>query len=621
MDVHQPLARRAGGRAARDIVVRALERRRGRRRRPGRRGRQRLRRVRRGSISSPGTPPKAITAAASTTARGRRRRRDRRVLLGRADARLAPAEARRDRARRRRPLLGSRARGQLGGVQRHEHGVTARRRGRCPSAPAAPDLDGRHRSSRRSCRRATPVRTGGAARSRRLREGGGRIDLVKADSPLVFAAPTSFSFGLLGRRRTTDARSRSTDAGGGAGAWTVRSSSNRAALASSRRPAAVTVPGSLAVRATVAAAAREGDGDAASSSSRAARTSGGSRSGSDVSRAERSARSDTAAHAEPGRYRGNTARRSRARRAATAYPEPRRVRPPRRARSRSSACGSAAGRELRRRGRSRGRGVKVAAADRQGRRREPPRRLHGAAVRPEPVPRQRSAATGPSRGASCPGRGTLRHRLRHAAAARPPGRSVPLLDRRRDAAAVRVSALRVVGGRRAARSRDGGSGVDPRLDRRDGRRAAGRAALRGGVAPLAGGSAGPPPRSCSRSPTTRRRRTWRTSRGSCRTRATPRDVVPSSASASGRLFDRREPRRGRARRSRRTPQDSSGADDLQLALALRAFAAAPRLDAEPALEPRPLSGDEYGDRAVPSSATIQPAHGVDSTRRRPVPMS
>ena len=30
-----------------------------------------------------------------------------------------------------------------------------------------------------------------------MREGGGLVDLVKADSPLVFARPTSISFGLL----------------------------------------------------------------------------------------------------------------------------------------------------------------------------------------------------------------------------------------------------------------------------------------------------------------------------------------------------------------------------------------------------------------------------------------
>jgi subtilisin family serine protease len=53
------------------------------------------------------------------------------------------------------------------------------------------------------------------------REGGGVVDLPRADAPLVFAAPTSLSFGILepGTSRTkTVALS---DAGGGAGDWSV----------------------------------------------------------------------------------------------------------------------------------------------------------------------------------------------------------------------------------------------------------------------------------------------------------------------------------------------------------------------------------------------------------------
>ena len=84
---------------------------------------------------------------------------------------------------------------------------------------------------------------------------------------------------------------------------------------------------------------------------------------------------------------------------------------------------------------------------------------------------------------------------------------------------------------------DAGSGVDPRsIDATvDGN--AQRVRLAGGVATVdVKGSAAGRTRSCSRSPTTRRRRTWRTSRGSSRTRA-------SSARRSA------SPRAGRARRS------------------------------------------------------------------------
>src|SRR5581483_6691517 len=48
-----------------------------------------------------------------------------------------------------------------------------------------------------------------------LREGGGLIDLVRADDPLVFAAPTSLSFPVNGGAIPVAL----TDAGGGDGSW------------------------------------------------------------------------------------------------------------------------------------------------------------------------------------------------------------------------------------------------------------------------------------------------------------------------------------------------------------------------------------------------------------------
>ena len=50
-----------------------------------------------------------------------------------------------------------------------------------------------------------------------LREGGGLIDLVKADNPLIFAAPTSISFPVNGGTVPVTI----TDAGGGSGSWSV----------------------------------------------------------------------------------------------------------------------------------------------------------------------------------------------------------------------------------------------------------------------------------------------------------------------------------------------------------------------------------------------------------------
>jgi subtilisin family serine protease len=86
-----------------------------------------------------------------------------------------------------------------------------------------------------------------------LREGGGRIDLAKADQPLVFAAPSVVGFGLLRPHATRTRRIALTDAGGGAGAWTVH------AAAGLTVPARVTVPGSLTLRVHVPANAPERD--------------------------------------------------------------------------------------------------------------------------------------------------------------------------------------------------------------------------------------------------------------------------------------------------------------------------------------------------------------------------
>jgi subtilisin family serine protease len=88
-----------------------------------------------------------------------------------------------------------------------------------------------------------------------LREGGGRIDLPRADDPLVFTDPTAVSFGLVGLGRTQTRQLTLTDAGGGTTGWT-------AAIApqASVRGASVTVSPTLAVTLAVGADAAEGDG-------------------------------------------------------------------------------------------------------------------------------------------------------------------------------------------------------------------------------------------------------------------------------------------------------------------------------------------------------------------------
>ena len=88
------------------------------------------------------------------------------------------------------------------------------------------------------------------------REGGGFIDLPRADSPLVFASPTALSFGFLARGRLAAKRVSLTDAGAGAGTWAV----SHVLLGSARgvrvsAPSSVSVPGVLTIRLVASKAA------------------------------------------------------------------------------------------------------------------------------------------------------------------------------------------------------------------------------------------------------------------------------------------------------------------------------------------------------------------------------
>jgi subtilisin family serine protease len=89
-----------------------------------------------------------------------------------------------------------------------------------------------------------------------LREGGGLIDVPRANDPLVFASPTAISFPVDGGTQTVEL----TDAGGGAGAWSVAITRQQApnGVSVTTSPS-VTVPGVLAVTATAAADAKAGD--------------------------------------------------------------------------------------------------------------------------------------------------------------------------------------------------------------------------------------------------------------------------------------------------------------------------------------------------------------------------
>jgi subtilisin family serine protease len=93
-----------------------------------------------------------------------------------------------------------------------------------------------------------------------LRQGGGGIALAEADQPQLFASPTSISFGFLHRGQTLARSVELTDAGGGGGEWAAS-----LAISQPRNgitltlPATATVPGKLTLLASATATAAEGD--------------------------------------------------------------------------------------------------------------------------------------------------------------------------------------------------------------------------------------------------------------------------------------------------------------------------------------------------------------------------
>jgi Subtilase family len=88
-------------------------------------------------------------------------------------------------------------------------------------------------------------------------QGGGAVSLTEADKPLLFAEPSSVSFGLLAHRGVRRGTIRLRDAGTGAGAWTAGIDMQNAPAGVSVALGAptVTVPGQLSYEVRVAASA------------------------------------------------------------------------------------------------------------------------------------------------------------------------------------------------------------------------------------------------------------------------------------------------------------------------------------------------------------------------------
>jgi hypothetical protein len=101
-----------------------------------------------------------------------------------------------------------------------------------------------------------PAHSASGAEAPTTREGGGLVDLPRADVPLIFAAPTGLSFGLLAPAASAVRNVNLSDAGGGAGDWTVTTIVQQGSGGLGVAPT-VTVPGTLAVTAT--AGANQGD--------------------------------------------------------------------------------------------------------------------------------------------------------------------------------------------------------------------------------------------------------------------------------------------------------------------------------------------------------------------------
>jgi subtilisin family serine protease len=77
------------------------------------------------------------------------------------------------------------------------------------------------------------------------REGGGRIDLARADNPLIFTKPTGLSFGLVGLGTAAVQTLQVTDAGGGPAPWSVAVQAQQTPAGAVLGPSSTTVvPGS-----------------------------------------------------------------------------------------------------------------------------------------------------------------------------------------------------------------------------------------------------------------------------------------------------------------------------------------------------------------------------------------
>jgi subtilisin family serine protease len=104
---------------------------------------------------------------------------------------------------------------------------------------------------------------GGSGEVAALREGGGRIDLPRADNPQIFVAPTSLSFGLVQHNANSSKTITLSDAGGGIDGWTptiAPQASIEGATLSIVQPAGPAPSPVFSVDLAVSSTTAEGDG-------------------------------------------------------------------------------------------------------------------------------------------------------------------------------------------------------------------------------------------------------------------------------------------------------------------------------------------------------------------------
>jgi subtilisin family serine protease len=207
-----------------------------------------------GSVTSPGSSDRALTVAAESETGGA-------VVANFSSGGPTPYSL------RMKPDVTAPGVNVLSSVPRRE-GLWALFSGTSMAAPhvagAAALLHQRHSSWSVAQIKSALVQTGqpvlrGAVEAESTRQGGGTVDLVRADTPLFFASPTGLSFGHVLPGGSAVGRVTLTDAGGGAGAWTVSTTLQQPAggVSLNVAPTAI-VPGEVVVTASAAPGSLQG---------------------------------------------------------------------------------------------------------------------------------------------------------------------------------------------------------------------------------------------------------------------------------------------------------------------------------------------------------------------------